>query len=91
MSEGKDGAATSSKASSSAAAEGKSSKVTFTIKKWNAVAFWSWDIYTDTCAICRNALHGPSIEYQVRFRICRVTRLRHDTFMPTAKLLCAVA
>ena len=27
--------------------------------------FWSWDIYTDTCAICRNALHGPSIEYQV--------------------------
>ena len=39
-------------------------KVTFQIKKWNAVAFWSWDIYTDTCAICRNPLHGPSIEYQ---------------------------
>ena len=30
-----------------------------------SVKFWSWDIYTDTCAICRNALHGPSIEYQV--------------------------
>ena len=53
MSEGKSGG------------ESKADKVTFTIKKWNAVAFWSWDIYTDTCAICRNPLHGPSIEYQV--------------------------
>ena len=48
--------------SSSNSSSGK--KVTFQIKKWNAVAFWSWDIYTDTCAICRNPLHGPSIEYQ---------------------------
>ena len=48
--------------SSSSSSSGK--KVTFQIKKWNAVAFWSWDIYTDTCAICRNPLHGPSIEYQ---------------------------
>ena len=56
MSEGKSGGASKD--------DGK--KVTFTIKKWNAVAFWSWDIYTDTCAICRNPLHGPSIEYQVR-------------------------
>jgi len=47
-----------------AAASEAPGKVSFTIKKWNAVAFWSWDIYTDTCAICRNPLHGPSIEYQ---------------------------
>lgn len=38
----------------------------FVIKKWNAVAMWSWDICADTCAICRNSLNEPSIEYQVR-------------------------
>jgi hypothetical protein len=36
----------------------------FEIKKWNAVAMWSWAICTDTCAICRNNLYEPSIDYQ---------------------------
>jgi len=36
----------------------------FEIKKWNAVALWSWDIYADTCPVCRNSLNEPSIEYQ---------------------------
>jgi RING-box protein 1 len=36
----------------------------FEVKKWNAVAMWSWAICTDTCAICRNNLYEPSIEYQ---------------------------
>lgn len=27
-------------------------------------AMWSWAICTDTCAICRNNLYEPSIEYQ---------------------------
>lgn len=36
----------------------------FEIKKWSAVAMWSWAICTDTCAICRNNLYEPSIEYQ---------------------------
>ncbi len=39
--------------------------VRFEIKKWNAVTMWSWDICADTCAICRNSLNEPSIEYQV--------------------------
>jgi len=26
----------------------------FEIKKWNAVAMWSWDICAEHCAICRN-------------------------------------
>ncbi len=43
--------------------KGKSGK-RFEIKKWNAVAMWSWAICTDTCAICRNNLYEPSIEYQ---------------------------
>lgn len=42
-----------------------SNTVRFEIKKWNAVTMWSWDICTDTCAICRNSLNEPSIEYQV--------------------------
>mmetsp|Transcript_5460 Transcript_5460/g.8058 ORF Transcript_5460/g.8058 Transcript_5460/m.8058 type:complete len:142 (-) Transcript_5460:122-547(-) len=41
-----------------------SSAPRFEIKKWNAVAMWSWDICADTCAICRNSLNEPSIEYQ---------------------------
>jgi RING-box protein 1 len=36
----------------------------FQIKKWNAVAMWSWAICTDTCAICRNNLYEASIDYQ---------------------------
>eukprot|EP00941_MAST-03F_sp_MAST-3F-sp1_P000205 g205.t1 len=36
----------------------------FKVKSWNGVAMWSWDICTDTCAICRNKLTEPSIEYQ---------------------------
>jgi RING-box protein 1 len=39
--------------------------IRFEIKKWNAVTMWSWDICADTCAICRNSLNEPSIEYQV--------------------------
>ena len=54
------------------------------VKKWNAVAVWSWSTSFDSCAICRNTLHEPSIEFQansqqegadglsiaVRFTIC---------------------
>ena len=36
----------------------------FEIKKWNAVALWSWDIQVDTCAICRNHIMDLCIECQ---------------------------
>ena len=36
----------------------------FTLRKWNAIVLWGWDICTDTCAICRNKLYEPSIEAQ---------------------------
>lgn len=39
-------------------------KKRFEVKKWTAVAFWSWDIVVDTCAICRNHLMEPCIECQ---------------------------
>lgn len=67
-----DGAVGSGSAPEDGASAGgsSSSSVTqnrFEIKKWNAVCMWSWDICADTCAICRNSLNEPSIEYQVRF------------------------
>ena len=33
----------------------------FTLKKWNAVAMWSWDVECDTCAICRVQVMGKTI------------------------------
>mmetsp|Transcript_5844 Transcript_5844/g.10132 ORF Transcript_5844/g.10132 Transcript_5844/m.10132 type:complete len:130 (-) Transcript_5844:917-1306(-) len=51
-------------AAASSKAKGPRSGKRFEIKKWNAVAMWAWAICTDTCAICRNNLYEPSIEYQ---------------------------
>lgn len=36
----------------------------FEVKKWIAVALWSWDIVVDNCAICRNHIMDPCIECQ---------------------------
>ena len=41
-----------------------SSKPRFEVKKWTAVAFWSWDMQIENCAICRNHLMEPCIECQ---------------------------
>ena len=32
----------------------------FTLKKWNAVAMWQWDVECDTCAICRVQVMGEA-------------------------------
>jgi len=36
----------------------------FEIKKWNAVALWSWDIKVDTCAICKSHIMEDCIDCQ---------------------------
>ncbi|XP_062438693.1 RING-box protein 2 isoform X2 [Rhea pennata] len=41
-----------SHAGSSGSKAGAADKM-FSLKKWNAVAMWSWDVECDTCAICR--------------------------------------
>uniref|UniRef100_A0A1A9WJN9 Anaphase-promoting complex subunit 11 RING-H2 finger domain-containing protein n=1 Tax=Glossina brevipalpis TaxID=37001 RepID=A0A1A9WJN9_9MUSC len=33
--------------------DGSKPEKMFTLKKWNAVAMWSWDVECDICAICR--------------------------------------
>jgi len=48
-------------APSDPAAEGKKR---FEVKKWNAVALWSWDIVVENCAICRNHIMDLCIECQ---------------------------
>lgn len=40
-------------------------KKRFEVKKWHAVALWSWDIQVDNCAICRNHIMDLCIECQV--------------------------
>lgn len=44
----------------------------FTLKKWNAVALWSWDVECDTCAICRVQVMGKSTAkyFYISSRIC---------------------
>lgn len=37
----------------------------FEIKELYPVVCWKWNVSSDTCAICRNSLNEPSIEYQV--------------------------
>ncbi|KAH0624039.1 hypothetical protein JD844_007343 [Phrynosoma platyrhinos] len=46
------GASASHSGSSSGSKAGGVEKM-FSLKKWNAVAMWSWDVECDTCAICR--------------------------------------
>ena len=56
MDTGASGSASGSGASAaggSGAKKSSNSGSMFTLKKWNAVAMWSWDVECDTCAICR--------------------------------------
>ncbi|KAH8323104.1 hypothetical protein KR074_003622 [Drosophila pseudoananassae] len=39
-------------------------QIRFEVKKWNAVALWSWDIVVENCAICRNQIMDLCIECQ---------------------------
>ncbi|XP_027266715.1 RING-box protein 2 isoform X3 [Cricetulus griseus] len=34
----------------------------FSLKKWNAVAMWSWDVECDTCAICRVQMPASDVK-----------------------------
>ena len=43
--------------------KGKSAGKPFSLKKWNAVAMWRWDVECDTCAICRVQVQGVCALY----------------------------
>ena len=40
----------------------------FTLKRWNLVAVWSWDVECDVCAICRTFLIGLSSIYVFKLK-----------------------
>nr|CAD2205322.1 unnamed protein product [Meloidogyne enterolobii] len=42
-----------SKTSSSSNKTNQQPKKPFTLKRWNLIATWAWDVECDTCAICR--------------------------------------
>lgn len=37
----------------------------FTLKKWNAVAMWSWDVECEVCAICRVQVMGKLLNIYI--------------------------
>nr|XP_056705307.1 RING-box protein 2 isoform X2 [Euleptes europaea] len=41
----------------------------FSLKKWNAVAMWSWDVECDTCAICRVQMPVLDVKLKTNKRI----------------------
>ena len=51
----------------------------FTLKKWNAVAMWQWDVECDTCAICRVQVMGES--HCTAVSLCRGNVCEHVTII----------
>jgi hypothetical protein len=43
---------------SSSSQNQRSRENVFTLKRWNLVAMWSWDVECEVCAICRTPLMG---------------------------------
>lgn len=41
----------------------------FTLKRWNLVAMWSWDVECEVCAICRTPLMGNLFLFYFLFKI----------------------
>jgi len=56
---------TSSSSPNPQASEGK----LFNLKKWNAVAMWSWDVECDTCAICRVQVMDACLRCQAESKV----------------------
>lgn len=49
----------------------------FTLKKWNLVAMWSWDVECDTCAICRVQVMGKRLKVsEVPFYSLKLVKLK---------------
>ena len=63
-------------ASAAGGGGGASGGKMFTLKKWNGVAMWSWDVECDTCAICRVQVMDACLRCQAENKVGgRVTGL----------------
>ncbi|KAK1332391.1 hypothetical protein QTO34_007066 [Cnephaeus nilssonii] len=47
----------------------------FSLKKWNAVAMWSWDVECDTCAICRVQVMDVKLKTNKRIVLSGTTKV----------------
>ena len=47
----------------------------FSLKKWNAVAMWQWDVECDTCAICRVQVMGELHSFRALAELPLIPRL----------------
>lgn len=47
----------------------------FVLKKWNALAMWTWDVECDICAICRVQLMGNLIIHSLQILIDHLLKL----------------
>ena len=56
---------------------------TFSIRKFEPIALWSYDVDTDVCAICKNNLMDPCIE-------CQAAPTRNERDCPVAIGSCKV-
>jgi len=60
---------TSKSAASSQNSDLPSEGQLFTLKKWNAIAMWSWDVESDTCAICRIQVMDACLRCQAESKV----------------------
>ncbi|KAG0145602.1 hypothetical protein CROQUDRAFT_658394 [Cronartium quercuum f. sp. fusiforme G11] len=46
------------------ASTGTTEKKRFGVKKWSAIAMWTWDVQVENCAICKNQIMDLCIQCQ---------------------------
>ncbi|KAM9009299.1 RING-box protein 2 isoform 2-T2 [Guaruba guarouba] len=58
----------------------------FSLKKWNAVAMWSWDVECDTCAICR--VQMPVLDVKLKTNKKTVLWFGENAIIPSTIAAC---
>ncbi|XP_075402936.1 RING-box protein 2 isoform X3 [Tenrec ecaudatus] len=58
----------------------------FSLKKWNAVAMWSWDVECDTCAICR--VQMPALDVKLKTNKRTVLWSGENAITPSTTVAC---
>ncbi|XP_057624161.1 RING-box protein 2 isoform X2 [Chionomys nivalis] len=58
----------------------------FSLKKWNAVAMWSWDVECDTCAICR--VQMPALDVKLKTNKRTVLWSGENVIIPSTTAAC---
>ncbi|XP_054102855.1 RING-box protein 2 isoform X1 [Callithrix jacchus] len=58
----------------------------FSLKKWNAVAMWSWDVECDTCAICR--VQMPVLDVKLKTNKRTVLWSGENVIIPSTTAAC---